>query len=56
MKRLKFYWDELHPGFVFLSDKNLRDVPSRIAANKIVMDTEFHNRISIATENNIVNK
>ena len=56
MKRLKSYQDELHPGFVFLSDKNLRDVPSRIAANKVVMDTEFHNRISIATENDIVNK
>ena len=56
MKRLKSYQDELHPGFVFLSDKNLRDVASRIAANKVVMDTEFHNTISIATENDIVNK
>ena len=55
MKRLKSYWDELHPGFAFLSDKNLRDVASRIAANKVVMDTEFHNTISIAAENNIVN-
>ena len=55
MKRLKSYWDELHPGFAFLSDKNLRDVASGITANKVVMDTEFHNTISIATENDIVN-
>ena len=55
MKRLKSYWDELHPGFAFLSDKNLRDVASRIAAKKVVMDTEFHNTISIAAESNIVN-
>ena len=47
MKRSKSYWDELHPGLSFLSDKNLRDVASRIAANKVVMDTEFHNTISI---------
>ena len=55
MKRLKSYWDELHPGFAFLSGKNLRDVASRIAANKVFIDTEFHNTISIATETDIVN-
>ena len=55
MKRLKSYWDELHPGFSFLSDKNLRDVASRIALNKVVIDTEFDNTTSIATETDIVN-
>ena len=48
MKRLKFYWDELHPGFAFLRGKNLRDVASRIALNKVAIDTEFDNTISIA--------
>ena len=33
----------------------MRDVASGIAANKVVMDTEFHNTISIAIENDIVN-
>ena len=33
----------------------MRDVASGIAANKVVMDTEFHNTISIAVENDIVN-
>ena len=28
MKRLKKYWDELHPEFNFRSDKNLRDQAS----------------------------
>ena len=55
MKRLKSYWDELQPGFAFLSDKNVRDVASRIALNKVVIDTEFDNTISIATETDIVN-
>ena len=56
LKIFKSYWDELHPGSAFLSDKNLRDVASRIAASKVVMDTEFHNTISIATENIVNNK
>ena len=30
MKRLKNYWDKLHPEFNFLSDKNLRDQASRM--------------------------
>ena len=55
MKIVKSYWDELHPWFAFLSKKNLRNIASRIAANKVVMNTEFHNTISIAAENNIVN-
>ena len=55
MKRLKSYCDELHPGFAFLSDKNLRDVASRIALNKVVIDTELDNTISIATETDLVN-
>ena len=44
----------MYPGFPFLSNKNLRDVASRIA-KKVVIDTEFHNTISIATENDIFN-
>ena len=45
----------MHPGFAFLSDKNLRDVVSYIAVNKVVMDTEFDNTISITTETDVVN-
>ena len=55
MKRLNSYWGELHPGFSFLGDKNFRDVSSRIAANRVVIDTEFRNTLSIATETDIVN-
>ena len=55
MKRLKCYWHELHPGFAFLSDKNFRDIASRIEANKVVIDMEFYNTISIPTETDIVN-
>ena len=55
MKRLKPHWNELHPGFEFLSDKNLRDVASRIALSKVVIDTGFDNTKSNATETDIVN-
>ena len=48
-------WDELHPGFAFLRNKNLRDVASPIAVSKVVIDMEFDNTISIATETDIVN-
>ena len=41
MKRLKEKWDEIHPEYSFLSDKNLRDQASRIEKNKDVMDTEY---------------
>ena len=41
------------PGFAFLSDKNSRDVISRIAVNKVVIDTEFDNTTSTATETDI---
>ena len=55
MKRLNSYWDKVHPGFASLSDKNFRDVASRIETNRVSIDTEFHNSISIATETDIVN-
>ena len=41
MKRLKEKWDEIHPEYSFLSDKNLRDQASRIEKSKDVMDTEY---------------
>ena len=50
MKILKSYCDELCPGFAFLSNKNLRDVASCIAANKFVIDKEFDYTISITTQ------
>ena len=52
---LKSYWDELQPGFTFLSDKHLRHVASRIAVNKVFIDMEFDNTAPITTETNIVN-
>ena len=39
MKRLKKYWDELHPEFNFLGDKNLRDQASLIEKNMVVTAT-----------------
>ena len=41
MKRLKEKWDEIHPEYSFLSDKNLRDQASRFEKNKDVKDTEY---------------
>lgn len=49
-EKLKSYLDELCPMFAVLSDKNLRDVSSRIAVNKVFIDTEFDNTTSIAIE------
>ena len=49
-EKLKSYLDELHPMFAFLRDKNLRDVASRIAVNKVFIDTEFDNTASIGIE------
>ena len=53
MRILKSYWDELHPQFTFSSHKNLRDVASRIAVNKVVLDREFDNTTSITKETDI---
>ena len=41
MKRQKEKWDEIHPEYSFLTDKNLRDQASRIEKNKDVMDTKY---------------
>ena len=41
LKRRKEKWDEIHPEYSFLTDKNLRDQASRIEKNKDVMDTEY---------------
>ena len=41
MKRPKGKWEEIHPEYSFLTDKNLRDQASRIEKNKDVMDTEY---------------
>ena len=51
MKRLKNYWDKLHPEFNFLSNKNLKDQASRIEENKIVMETEYGTIITFTSEN-----
>ena len=41
LKRLKEKWNEIHPEYSFLTDKNLRDQASRIEKNKDIMDTEY---------------
>ena len=41
MKRLKEYWDNLHPELDNFSSKNLRDQASRVVKNKVVMETEY---------------
>ena len=40
-EKLKEKWDEIHPEYSFLTDKNLRDQASPIEKNKDVMDTEY---------------
>ena len=56
MERLKSYWDELHTEFTFLSNKNLRDVASHVAVNKVVIDMEYDNAVSITTKMDIVDE
>ena len=51
MKKLKKYWDELHPVFNFLSHKNLRDQASRIEKSKVVMATEYETLATNIVEN-----
>ena len=51
MKRLKKYWDELHPELNFLSNKNLRDQASDIEKNKVVMATEYETVATNIVEN-----
>ena len=41
MKRMKEKWDEIHPEYSFLTNKNLRDQAPRLEKNKDVMDTEY---------------
>ena len=41
MKRKKVKWNEIHPEYSFLTDKNSGDQASRIEKNKNVMDTEY---------------
>ena len=53
MKRMKEKWDEIHPEYSFLTDKNLRDQALRIEKNKDVMDTEYvHNRSNNSSQVN----
>ena len=53
MKRPKGKWEEIHPEYSFLTDKNLRDQASRIEKNKDVMDTEYvHNRSNNSSQVN----
>ena len=56
MKRLKKYWDELHPEFYFLSEKNLRNQALRIEKNKVVMATEYKTVTVNIVENVTLNK
>ena len=41
MKRMKEKWDEIHPEYSFLTNKNLRDQAPRLEKNKDVMDIEY---------------
>ena len=56
MKRMKKYWDERHPEFNFLSNKNLRDQASRIEKNKVVMATEIKTVTTNIVENVTLNE
>ena len=65
MKRMKSYWDQMHPELVFFTDKNLRDVATRIERNKTVMatgysktqvnNTQSENNVIIINDNSTVN-
>ena len=51
MKRMKRYWDEIHPELSHFSDKNLRDQATTVERRRVVMDTEFSNaNENIATD------
>ena len=53
MKRMKVKWNEIHPEYSFLTDKNLGDQASRIEKNKNVMDTEYvHSRSNDNSQDN----
>ena len=41
----------MHPEYNFLSDKNLRDQPSRAHKNNVVMDTEYRETSTYITRN-----
>ena len=56
MKRLKKYWDEIHPELNFLSNKKNRDQASRIEKNKVVMATEYETVTTNIVENVTLNK
>ena len=43
MKRMKKLWDNIHPELNYFSDKNLRDIASRVEKEHIVMETEYNN-------------
>ena len=51
MTRIKILWDEIHPEYNFLSDKNLGDQASRIHKNNVVMDTEYREASTSITRN-----
>ena len=50
MNRLKFYWDELHPEFIHLASKNLRD---QVKKRKINMETEKNISLQQNIDNDI---
>lgn len=47
MKRMKSYWDEIHPELSFFTDKNLREQATRVGKRKVVMATEYNQRENV---------
>ena len=43
MKRMKNYWDELHPELSHFSDKNLRDQATRVQKRRVAVLNENQN-------------
>ena len=59
MKRMKEYWDEIHPEFAFFTERNLREQATRIEKNQTIITTEYsqtqNNNNSIEINNVITN-
>ena len=53
MNRLKLYWDELHPEFIHLASKNLRDQADSVKKRKINMETEENISLQQNIDNDI---
>ena len=53
MNRLKLYWDEIHPEFIHLASKNLRDQADRVKKRKPNMETEENISLQQNIDNDI---